>query len=175
MAFNQEAIPPFKHDPLMPGENIRVLFLEPSRDSDSAIQCILLDKPLSECHGIYEALSYVWGSTDMNCKIYCNEQPLYVNMSCYMALKNLRNKKKYRMLWIDNICIDQSSNEERGHQVELMGSIYRNARTVIVWLGEEEPETKRAFRRRRYGHILWNISRKFHVPYSLQTGFVLPR
>ncbi|KAK5077648.1 hypothetical protein LTR70_009558 [Exophiala xenobiotica] len=38
-------------------------------------------------------------------------------------------------LWIDALCIDQQSVEERNHQVMLMGTTYSNARKVIVWLG----------------------------------------
>ena len=37
------------------------------------------------------------------------------------------------------MCIDQRSNAERSHQVQLMGSIYGAARGVIVWLGQLEP------------------------------------
>lgn len=181
MDASQSAVPIFKHDPLNTGLNIRILILEAPRVFDSVIRCKLIHTPLSKCRGGYDALSYVWGSLDMDCKIYCNGQPFYVNTNCYLALKNLRKKrKKRRILWIDNICIDQSSNEERGHQVELMGLIYQNARTVVVWLGEEEPGTKRAFRRRRYSHFLnwryihflrWN----FRFPYWLRRAMDCPR
>jgi hypothetical protein len=41
-------------------------------------------------------------------------------------------------IWIDAICINQSSLDERSAQVRLMAEIYRAARTVIVWLGEGE-------------------------------------
>ena len=53
------------------------------------------------------------------------------------AMRRLRNKKKRRVLWIDAICIDQSSMDERNQQVELMGDVYSKARRVILWLGEE--------------------------------------
>jgi hypothetical protein len=43
------------------------------------------------------------------------------------------------------ICIDQTSDEERSHQVALMSDIYKAATQVIVWLGESDPETDRAF------------------------------
>jgi len=43
-------------------------------------------------------------------------------------------------LWIDALCINQSDNVEREIQVPLMGSIYTNARHVIVWLGLEESD-----------------------------------
>lgn len=39
-------------------------------------------------------------------------------------------------IWIDATCIDQQNVTERGDQVAIMGSIYRQAETVLVWLGE---------------------------------------
>lgn len=39
------------------------------------------------------------------------------------------------MFWIDAICIDQSSDQERNHQVRQMGDIYRSSERVISWLG----------------------------------------
>jgi hypothetical protein len=41
------------------------------------------------------------------------------------------------LLWVDAICIDQSNIEERNHQVKLMDLIYKNAKIVFMWLGEE--------------------------------------
>ncbi len=37
-------------------------------------------------------------------------------------------------LWIDQICIQQSSITERNHQVLMMCDIYTNAESVIVLL-----------------------------------------
>ena len=38
-------------------------------------------------------------------------------------------------LWIDAVCIDQFSLDERSRQVSLMHEIYTKATTVIAWLG----------------------------------------
>lgn len=48
-------------------------------------------------------------------------------------------------LWIDAICINQSDLKERAAQVELMGRVYSSCREVIIWMGQEGPETKLAF------------------------------
>lgn len=53
-----------------------------------------------------------------------------------MALKFLRRSEVDRYLWIDALCIDQSSLQERSDQVAKMGMIYREAATVVVWLGD---------------------------------------
>jgi hypothetical protein len=38
-------------------------------------------------------------------------------------------------LWIDQICIDQETTEEKNHQVSMMSSIYSNASRVITYFG----------------------------------------
>lgn len=40
-------------------------------------------------------------------------------------------------LWIDSICIDQESLEERSHQVQQMGDIHIKAKEVYIWLGRD--------------------------------------
>lgn len=146
----------FKHKPLAPGEHIRILALEPSRDFNSDIRCRLIEPSLEEARGGYEALSYVWGSQACDLEITCNNRPFYVTTNCLLALRYLRKKAKARFLWVDAICIDQSSNEERGHQVELMGKIYKYASNVIIWLGEPQPGTRRAFQR---AHIVYRLTK----------------
>lgn len=42
------------------------------------------------------------------------------------------------LLWIDQVCIDQSNSLERGHQVSIMKTIYQNASEVRVWLDPDE-------------------------------------
>jgi hypothetical protein len=42
-------------------------------------------------------------------------------------------------MWIDAVCIDQSSVSERNYQVAQMGAIYAAAALVIVWLGNSQP------------------------------------
>jgi hypothetical protein len=40
---------------------------------------------------------------------------------------------------MDQVCIDQMQKVERGHQVQLMGDIYRRADLVIAWIPEVAP------------------------------------
>jgi len=37
--------------------------------------------------------------------------------------------------WIDALCIDQSNNQERGIQVQIMSKVYARSVAVLVWLG----------------------------------------
>lgn len=61
-----------------------------------------------------------------------------------MALRHLVSWETDRILWIDAVCIDQDDHKERGHQVEQMGKIYRQAEKVIVWLGHSTARTDSA-------------------------------
>jgi hypothetical protein len=61
-----------------------------------------------------------------------------------IALRHLRHAKKPRILWIDALCINQDDVSERSAEVLEMGSIYSNARQVIVWLGPSSSNSKLA-------------------------------
>jgi hypothetical protein len=41
------------------------------------------------------------------------------------------------LMWIDAICINQKDLKERSEQVQLMQKIYKDAKTLVVWLGDE--------------------------------------
>ncbi|KAK5091835.1 hypothetical protein LTR70_006365 [Exophiala xenobiotica] len=55
--------------------------------------------------------------------------------------------------WVDAICIDQLNIAERNHQVRQMGSIYRQADRVLVWLGNDRLMSK----------LLVTTSEDFHL------------
>jgi hypothetical protein len=74
-----------------------------------------------------------------NIPVSCHGQELLITENCVAALRRIRSKFRKCILWIDSICIDQSSTEERNHQVALMGDVYSMASEVIIWLGEKTP------------------------------------
>jgi hypothetical protein len=45
---------------------------------------------------------------------------------------------RFRWIWIDALCIDQSNAIERNHQVKQMGDIFAGAVKVIAWLGTQK-------------------------------------
>lgn len=49
-------------------------------------------------------------------------------------------------MWVDAVCIGQSSVVERNAQVTMMGQIYGNAVLIFVWLGADSPESVRFFK-----------------------------
>lgn len=46
----------------------------------------------------------------------------------------MTRKSRRRVLWVDALCINQSDEQERSHQIALMADIYRKASKVLIWL-----------------------------------------
>jgi hypothetical protein len=98
----------------------------------------------------FEALSYVWGSQDDPSYVYIGTESFLVNKvpitrNLDNALRHLRYEHEERAIWIDALCIDQKSVDEKGKQVAIMGTIYALASRVIVWLGPDEDKTSKTF------------------------------
>lgn len=130
----------YDYEPLAKPRFIRLLTLLPSPSSTKPLKCrlhqVLLDELKDpEPKNTYEALSYVWGAKNGTIPITCGGRKLLITPNCDSALRHLRHKLTRRVLWIDAICIDQQSVEERNCQVPLMGEIYTAAKKVIIWLG----------------------------------------
>jgi hypothetical protein len=88
----------------------------------------------------YEAVSYTWGAGEFTGLIFIDGKPLSVSSTVEDLLYHLSSYFSSRLLWIDQICINQADNEEKTSQIPLMRDIYRDATNTIVWLGEiEEP------------------------------------
>ncbi|PTB35596.1 uncharacterized protein TrAFT101_009362 [Trichoderma asperellum] len=121
---------------------IRLLILNRGSNDDK-IRCSLFQAELQERDNTisYEALSYTWGSQDLTESIIVDGYCLNVTSHLYVALQHLRHQDEDRILWIDAICIDQGNVKERGHQVEQMSKIYKEADRVVFWLGPATLET----------------------------------
>lgn len=83
----------------------------------------------------YEAISYTWGPPGTNTSIFCDGAHLPITPSCATMLEYLREPGKTRLVWIDQICINQKDTPERNYQVTLMTKIYSKAARVVVWIG----------------------------------------
>lgn len=87
----------------------------------------------------YRALSYVWGpelpahNILIDGSLKSIRQNLYDFLQTYSAHPRIASE----YIWIDQICIDQQSLEEKGHQVQRMAHIFSHALNVIVWFGKE--------------------------------------
>lgn len=92
----------------------------------------------------YEALSYVWGQWPADDKLEKlsihidgeRVQSLKITPNLAQALRQLRDPSSHRRFWVDAVCIDQNSDQEKNNQVPLMARIYSEAKNVCIWLGE---------------------------------------
>lgn len=113
---------------------IRLLTLHPSQ-FDEDVRCSL--HTISLTNGPhYEALSYVWGDPANTLPVIVNGSEIRVTANLEAALRHLRWQEKPRMLWVDAVCLDQNNTKEKNIQVPMMGEVYRQATSVIVWLGQ---------------------------------------
>lgn len=117
---------------------IRLLLLRPA-DWTEPIRCEFKVVSLDD-RPIYSALSYVWGREDAIHQISLGGHPFQVRPNLLTALRRLRahGGDHITTVWVDAICIDQSSIAERNSQVAMMGQIYTLSERVQVWLGELE-------------------------------------
>lgn len=139
-----------------PAREIRILNILPNPETHRFMEetaCSLTTIRLDKDHvPRYRALSYVWGDPTSTVPITIVEEGVKytasITESLASALQHLpRNdifKEEPLPLWIDAICIDQSNDDERSEQVQIMSQVYANARGVLVWLGPGSVEVDRA-------------------------------
>ncbi|KAJ5461605.1 HET-domain-containing protein [Penicillium daleae] len=88
--------------------------------------------------------------------VICDGKILKVTENCFAALKQIRSMKDMNderldglienrrngRLWVDAICVNQSGDQqalaEKASQIRIMDRIYRQAQTVLIWLGPED-------------------------------------
>lgn len=130
---------------LLPPGYIRVLELHPGKTGD-VISFELHHVDLLRDHSFaFEALSYEWKGKVGTVPVQCNQERLLITPKCKAALESLCREDETRMLWIDAICVNQEDTEERSSQVKMMTQIYRIAKSVLMWLGEEKEHSELAF------------------------------
>lgn len=125
--------------------SFRILKLQPG-DKDASLVCNLIQSRLDvrprrrrrRRQPAYEAISYVWGSSDRTIPINCNGKRLYITENLRDALVRVRLPDCPRMVWADSVCIDQEDLDEKGNQVQFMGKIYSNASRVLICLGKDD-------------------------------------
>jgi hypothetical protein len=158
------AMNPYRYSPLpLDGDEIRLLRLLPGPAS-AGIEIEIFHVKAST-NTVYDALSYVWGPPERCDHVLVREAatprpsvlnsvrrfnrlylripktdshsrsilPITNNLS--IALHHLKHPSEPKTLWIDAICINQDDLSERSKEVINMGSIYSNAKQVLVWLG----------------------------------------
>ncbi|EHK16445.1 uncharacterized protein TRIVIDRAFT_25970, partial [Trichoderma virens Gv29-8] len=135
---------------------IRVLKLSPGKPW-SSIECSLhaieMDSALQP-RMPYTALSYTWGLETPTAPILCNGSILEVTLNLHEALLYLRYMG-VETIWIDAICINQSSNIEKEEQVKRMTQIYKQANSLVVWIGGPTGASKNGMLLLDYLRLRW--------------------
>ena len=137
-----------------PVKGMKLLYLEPGSDAKPVVCAV---HPASEIdHPSYEALSYRCGDQSIRRSILLSGNEDTVGVNLYTALAGLRDPKVRRILWVDELCINQRDPVERREQVAMMGDIYSNAQRVLVWLGDSDDSTIYAFDTLRKLHAFFH-------------------
>lgn len=189
--------PPYTHAPLGSPRLIRLLKLNPARRPAFELSCEIIEASLDKLPP-YQALSYAWESQQLGETALCDGKELHMTANCAAALRQIAFEAanvsisfdtptrhvtvsaeigiRQTVLWVDSLCIDQMSVEERNHQVTLMAEIYSKARNVIVWLGQGDGDTWRAMRvLSRLGRLARVLSRVAAREYEVQAEQRLSR
>ncbi|KAK5124763.1 hypothetical protein LTR85_001476 [Meristemomyces frigidus] len=117
---------------------IRLVGIQPGIPDDSIQVCMGVHS-LEELAMPYEALSYFWGLSEPAKEIRVNNVKSTIGPNLYDAIRSLRQRDSVRHIWIDAICLDQTSPAEKSKEVQKMGQIYSQAKTVNVFLGAPSP------------------------------------
>ncbi|KAK7409224.1 hypothetical protein QQX98_008600 [Neonectria punicea] len=169
--FVKKAMAIYNYDDCpLPENHIRLLFLKPSDDPSGAIIVELRAFPIDDLVNNpddyqFTALSYNWGEGSENNDVFVDmeadtEPPpkmnfgdvsvafkrrmrrLQVKPNLYTFLQQFRDSKTEVALWVDRVCINQASNQEKQDQVSRMSMIYSTATNVSIWLGPADQDGK---------------------------------
>jgi hypothetical protein len=122
---------------------IRLLRIRPGQKSEP-LECDIIEVDLNENGSAeprnYHALSYVWGRRGSTVEISVSPCPghqcqLQISTNMLAMLTAYRTQDSHKLVWVDQLCIDQSSFMEKKSQIALMKTIYEKAERVRIWLG----------------------------------------
>lgn len=127
------------------------------------MKCDIFEVSLSDEEIAYEALSYSWkededekegkkgveqlGTAKQEYSVECNQSNISIGSNLSSALFRLRRVQEARIFWIDQICINQADEPEKGRepekdrQIPLMADIYSKAFRVLIWLGKAKDDS----------------------------------
>ena len=125
--------------PLPSKVQTRILVLEPGTGNDPLKGYLEVQKPFSTT---YEAVSYAWGPESSQDTISLSTMSsdlrwhdIRIRENLATCLRHLRLSDKPRRLWVDALCISQIDLEEKAVQVANIGRIFREADSVLAWVG----------------------------------------
>ncbi|KAK5679132.1 hypothetical protein LTS10_008791 [Elasticomyces elasticus] len=136
-----ERLPPSSH-----GRFIRLVEVLPELTEAGSVQCYIHEVSLDENTPRYQSLSYSWGTISDMYNILCNGQSLKITQTLHGVLLALRLPDKSRLIWIDQLSINQQDAIEKTQQVAMMRDIYQGSSLTIAWLGDATDDTDKALK-----------------------------
>jgi len=143
---------PLKQEP----PEIRLLYFEPDSHctNETRVRCRLEHVSLRDARNHnYIAMSYSWGKDKSRTEVDLNGQCVKFLTPAERALRGAFSRSLAfpqldlsAPVWIDQICINQTDDDEKSVQVELMMEVYSYAKRVHVWLGPHTELTSDAVR-----------------------------
>jgi len=134
--------PSLVYKPALKHDQFRLLRLSCVNDDHHPIHGELETYPDDDCPE-YETVSYLWGGENGDAR---QRHPIFLGPywdvllqteNCHDMLRYLRPNRGIRLVWVDAICINQDDDQERGHQVSKMATIYKTCSRVVVYLGSD--------------------------------------
>ncbi|KAF4966923.1 hypothetical protein FSARC_5456 [Fusarium sarcochroum] len=130
--------------PPLSGDSIRILDFNVSWDCSDPLcnfRVVSLNDPPD-----YTAISYCWGDSTEIARIKsCDGGSVPLSQTLLGLFESLKKQYSNFSVWVDAICIDQANTREKESQIPLMGKVYSSAKEVLVWLGDSNDNTKKAF------------------------------
>jgi hypothetical protein len=131
----------FKHQALDDSaQNIRLIYVKAQQTAPFLELCLSTHSVTDTLQ--YLAVSYTWGDGRLTEDISINGHLMKITKNCLYALEQIKNRypsdedsEEPIKFWIDSICINQDDNDEKGHQVAMMGNIYAKATKVLACIG----------------------------------------
>ncbi|PTB39558.1 hypothetical protein M441DRAFT_28675 [Trichoderma asperellum CBS 433.97] len=128
-------------------KEIRLLQIDRTRQPTSSLS-FKLHQPISlddSSNHLFIAISYRAGDPSQTVPIFIDG----VQFNAFKPLTEALSRASQRLdaddeaedfasrvcLWADQVCINQSDNAEKAHQVQLMKEIYQSAVSTLAWLG----------------------------------------
>ncbi|KAJ4419069.1 hypothetical protein N0V82_005192 [Gnomoniopsis sp. IMI 355080] len=163
-----QALKPYSYEPLISDDSMRVVVLCPAATKDAPLRCSIIQYERSvELGGVdnsrhYSAVSYAWGEPNFTELLYVHpgvnapiegassscsatsETCLWITLNVDTLLRAFRKAHKPVYLWVDAICLNQNDDDEKAQQVPLMGEIYTMAKKVLIWLGNDDTDSRGA-------------------------------
>ena len=122
---------------------IRLLQLYSGTEPE-AINTHLIPTSLDEPHVPYAAISYAWESREPQNLIHLNYSPVWIPSKQWAILRALWSRIRHGtgpvLLWMDLLCIDQCSIDDKNQQVSLMRDIFSSADVVYAWPASQAPD-----------------------------------